>query len=762
MPGLPNKKLLVSTVLLLCSVAVLVLLLHVLRLDRDIRQRFAGVRWALPAQVYASPIDLYPGLGMDRDTVVRELQRLGYRALRRAEAPGSYTVAGRELQLHTRPFRFWDRPQPAQRLELRFDSGELTALRDAEGRSLSLARLDPMLIGSIHAAKGEDRVLVQIDSVPSLLVDGLIAVEDRSFMDHAGVDLSAIARAALANLRAGRVVQGGSTITQQLVKNFFLDSERRWSRKINEALMAVLLELHYGKREILEAYLNEIYLGQDGGRAVHGYGLASRFYFNKPLGELLPHEIALLVGLAKGASYYNPRRNPERALARRNLVLDQFREAGLINDDTHARATRSGLGVTPIRRGGVERYPAFVELVRRQLHAQYRDQDLTRDGLRIFTTLDPRIQDLTEARVRTELDSLERRHRKPSGTLEAAAIVTAVEGSQVLALVGGRDVRFSGFNRAIDARRPIGSLAKPFVYLGALMQPQRFGAMSPVADEPVRIEMPNGSVWAPENFDEQTHGQLPMYEALVRSYNLATVNLGLEVGVDRIADVMQRAGLAQSPPVLPSLTLGAVDLSPLEVAAIYGTLAAAGYHTPPQAIREVTDRHGEPLQRFGLEVRQALPEAPVYVLNWMLEQVMIFGTGRSVLHELPASLRLAGKTGTTDSFRDSWFAGYGADRLAVVWIGRDDNRPTGLTGASGALRIWSGLMADIGVRSFDPLQPPGVEEVLIDPGTGLRADEGCRRALSVPYLKGHAPTDAAPCAERSGTPWRWFKDIFGG
>lgn len=759
MPAPSRKVLLLRVALLVCCAALIALSVHLLVLDREIRTRFAGARWALPAQVFASPIDLYPGMPMARDVLVRELDRLGYRRLRSADAPGSYALQDDGLDLHVRGFRFWDGPQPPMRLALRWKGGALERIVGPDGRERTLARLDPMLIGSIHAAHGEDRVLVSIDEVPSLLVDTLVAVEDRRFYEHHGVDPLAIARAAVANLRAGRVVQGGSTLTQQLVKNFFLSSERSYWRKFNEALMALLLELHYDKREILEAYLNEVYLGQDGERAIHGFGLASRFYFSKPLNELLPHEIALLVGLVKGASYYNPRRNPERARQRRDLVLEQMHEAGLIDAETLARARRMPLGVTPVRRGGVERYPAFVDLVRRQLRAQYREEDLTREGLRIFTSLDPRIQDLAEARLRADLDALERARRMPADSLEGAVVVLAVDGGAVLALVGGRDVRFAGFNRALDARRPIGSLAKPFVYLTALMRPARFHPVTPLRDEPVVVQMPNGTRWAPSNFDGEFHGRVPMYEALAYSYNLATVNLGLEVGADAVARVMRLAGAPRTPEPLPSLFLGATGMSPLDVAGMYQTLAAGGWHAPPQAIREVTTREGQPLQRFGLQVRRTLPEAQVFQLNWMLEQVMIFGTGRAAMTRLPASLRLAGKTGTTDDFRDSWFAGYGADRLAVVWIGRDDNAPTGLTGASGALRVWSGLIGDIGVRSLDPLEPEDITFVLVDPDTGLVAVDDCPRALAVPFVAGYAPDEPAPCARQRG-PLQWFRDIF--
>ena len=754
---------LLSVLFIIASVGLIGLCWHLIHLDGVIRTHFAGVRWALPAQVYAAPLELYPGLQLDRDELVHELERLGYRRLRKAQGPGTYSMDARSVDLETRYFHFWDGPQSSAQYRLQFGDGRINSVIDRVSRNpVALTRLDPMPIGSIHPAHGEDRVLVRLADVPPLLPAGLILVEDRQFYEHFGVDLSSIARAAWANLRAGRVVQGGSTITQQLVKNFFLSSRQTWARKANEALMAILLELHFSKNEILEAYLNEIHLGQDGGRAIHGFGLASHFYFSKPLSELHAGEFALLVGLAKGASYYNPRRHPKRAQARRDLVLRLFADAKLISQQDYQQLIKLPLGVTPLRRGGVERYPAFVELVRRQLKGQYRDEDLTHEGLRIFTTLDPRAQEALETRIVEELPVLERSKQLPKDALESAGVVSSVESGEVMALVGGRDVRFAGFNRALDARRPIGSLAKPFVYLAALAQPQHYNLLSPLQDLPVEVHLPHGAVWRPENYSKESHGEVPLYLALANSYNQATVNLGLEVGVDAVMEGLRRAGLSSAPDPLPSAFLGAVDMSPLDVAQIYSTLAAAGYRTPLKAIREVLTQDGTPLQRYPLQVRQSLPEGPVFLLNWVLEQVMIFGTGRSAYSVVSPAIRLAGKTGTTDDFRDSWFAGYGGDRLAVIWVGRDDNKPAGLTGASGALRVWSRVMRDLKVRSFDPLQPSTVNFELTDPVSGLLADDGCAQALSVPYIQGMAPADYAPCARR-GEPrvLDWFRDLLG-
>lgn len=766
-----NLKIAALSVLTLAfSLLLVAFAAYLLKLDRDIRERFAGARWALPAQVYAAPLELYAGLNLAPTDLVRELQRLGYRGGEQASSVGTYAAGSARVDLYLRAFNFWDGAQPAQRLSLRFADNQLLSVEQADsGEPRDIVRLDPMLIGSIYPKQGEDRVLVKLSEVPPLLPDGLIAVEDRSFRSHMGISLKGITRAMVANLRAGHVVQGGSTLTQQLIKNFFLNSKQTWQRKINEAFMALLLEAHYGKDEILEAYLNEVHLGQDGNRAVHGFGLGAQLYFSKPLGELRTHEIALLVGLIKGPSFYNPRRNPERAKTRRDLVLSVFLEEGLIEQGEYAEAIEQPLGVVSGRGGGAERYPAFVELVRRQLKGQYKDEDLTSEGLRVFTTLDPRAQEALERRISEDLPKLEQQRKMKERTLEAAGVVTSAEGGEVLGLVAGRDVRFPGFNRALDSRRSIGSLAKPFVYLAALQRPAEYGLHTFVPDEPISLKMAHGPVWQPQNYDRKLHGPQPLYLALAQSYNLPTVHLGLAVGTESVMQTLRAAGYQGGTQALPSIFLGAVDASPLEVAQMYATLAAGGFQAPLSAIREVQTLDGQPLQRFPIEVKQTLPEGPVYLLNWALRQVITLGTGRAVYASVSPDTMLAGKTGTTDDFRDSWFAGFGADRVAVIWVGRDDNQPTGLSGASGALPIWARVMRDLRVRSLDPIPPPDVEEALVDPLTGQRADGACINAIVVPHLAGYAPTQWAPCADGDSflpdaleSPLNWLKDLFGG
>jgi penicillin-binding protein 1B len=760
--GNPLLRWLLIALALAASVGLLLFSVYLVRLDQDVRTRFAGVRWVLPAQVYAAPQEIYPGAPLGLDELRRELNRLGYRQADELFGPGTYVVARNELRIDLRAFTFWDGAQDERRIAVRGDAQGLGAIRVmGSDQTLDLVRLDPLLIGSIYPSHGgEDRVLVKLDEVPPLLPQTLLMVEDRGFYSHPGVSLRGIARAAFANLRAGHAVQGASTLTQQLIKNLFLTNQRSFKRKFTEACMALLLERHVSKDEILEAYLNEAYLGQDGPREVHGFGLASQFYFNKPLNELRPHEIALLVGIVKGPAAYNPRRSPRLVLERRNLVLKMMADAGAIRPDEYQEAVAEPLGVSGPSTGGAERYPAFIDLVRQQLTGLYHEEDLTSEGLRIFTTLDPRVQETLENRIVTDLPELEKSRRMTPDTLQGAGVVTTAEGGAVLAVVGGCDPRYAGFDRAIDARRPIGSLAKPLVYVSALAQPERFNLQTILHDEPIELRLPGGQVWAPKNYDHQVHGDLPLYMALAKSYNLATVRLGLDVGVSKVHDAFSAAGFPDAQQ-LPSMFLGAVDMAPIDVAQIYSTLASGGYLTPLLAIREVMTKDGQPLSRYSFKLKQTLPEAPVYLTTWAMQKVIEFGTARWATSVLPPGQHYAGKTGTTEDMRDSWFAGFGSDRVAVIWVGRDDNKPTGFEGATGALRIWARLMRDLNARGLDSPPPAGVEEAQVDPATGLLADEGCPGATVVPFVRDFAPKDYAPCAKASqNAPLNWLKDIF--
>jgi penicillin-binding protein 1B len=737
---------------------------YLVYLDIQVRQQFDGKRWSLPARVYARPLELYVGLPLTTDQLAKELSALHYRPVQAARQAGDVSRNRNVLHFITRPFVHLGGEEPSRNARVTIADGMVSRVTDGiSGKAISLVRLEPVMVGSFYPSHNEDRVLVKLEEVPPALINALIAVEDRGFYSHHGVAPLAILRALWANVRARGVVQGGSTLTQQLVKNFFLTSERSLTRKLNEAIMALLLEWHYDKDEILEAYLNEIYLGQDGNRAVHGFGLASHFYFERPLAELSDEQFALMVGLVKGASYYNPRRHPQRARQRRDLVIDVMAELELLDPEQAARARSRPLGVSRYQEKAINTFPAFLDMVRRQLRRDYREEDLTSEGLRIFTTLDPQSQWQLEKVLDARLARLEKWQDLPDDTLEGAAVVTSIQGGEVLALAGGRKPRFAGFNRALDAQRPVGSVIKPAVYLTALEQSDNYTLATLLDDGELTYTAPNGDVWAPHNYDMEFHGMTPLYHALAHSYNVATARLGLALGIKPVIGTLQRLGVEQDFRAYPSLALGAVELSPLQVTQMYQTLASGGFRTPLRAIRAVLAADDEPLQRYPLRVKATVKPAPAFLVTTALRYAVRQGTGRALYQQMPATLDIAGKTGTTDDLRDSWFAGYTGDRLGVVWIGRDDNQPTGLSGSTGALLVWRDLFT--GLDDSAPLQSM-VEEIeyrRIDPPSGLLAGEGCQDAVELPFVRGTAPQESAPCAYDAVPvqhPVDWFKELF--
>lgn len=741
--------------------ALLLLSFFLLYLDITIREAFEGKRFSLPARVYARPLELYPGVKLGESQFAAELKWLGYKDAPDPREPGTFRRTLDGFDLVSRPFDFWDANTPAMFLRITFKDGAVATLEDSKsGSSVTLTRLEPPLIGGIYPGHNEDRALVRLDGAPQLLLDALIAIEDRKFYSHWGIDPRGIARAIVATLR-GRGVQGGSTITQQLVKNFFLTSERSLQRKFTEILMAVLLELHYDKSEILETYINEIYLGQDGNRAIHGFGLASHFYFDMPLERLDASQVALLVALVKGPSYYDPRRQPQRALERRNLVLQGLARHGHLTQEQHVAAKARPLGVVSQAPTGTSPYPAFLELVHRQLRRDYHEDDLRSEGLRIFTTLDPRVQQAAERALTERLARLEKIRRLPADSLEGAIVVTSVQSGEVQGIVGGRKTRFEGFNRALDAQRPIGSLIKPVIYLTALEQPEKYTLVTPLDDTKLVWRERGTEDWEPSNYDNKFHGSVPLRSALVNSYNVSTARLGLTLGVATVLEKVRHFGVDRSFPAYASSLLGAQELTPLEVVQVYQVLASGGFRTPLRAIREVLAVDGKPLQRYVLAVEQVASPAPVYLLISALQGVVREGTARGLQNYLAPELGVAGKTGTTDGLRDSWFAGFTGDRVAVVWVGRDDNESTGLSGSSGAMTIWGEMMARLDPEPLIPPRPENIEMVWIDPETQLRATEACPGAVELPFIKDSAPTEAAPCAAiKPKRKKNWFQRLF--
>ena len=709
---------------------------YTLALDHRVKTRVTEIEFTQPTRVYGAPQLLEAGVPMNKATLVLELQMAGYtEAAHVAQVPGTYSVDGDKFTIASRGYMDPLGGELPRRVRVTLGSGTVRSLLDlTAGKPLRKTHLDPARIATLYGADQEERIVVKLAELPPLLVQGVQAVEDRDFKNNHGIDFSSIARALLADLRAGKKVQGASTITQQLVRNLFLDRNKTLVRKFNEALLSILLDAHYSKGQILTAYCNEVFLGQQGNQAVHGFAAASWFYFGRPVQTLRPQEVALLVGIVQGPSYYDPRRFPDRALGRRNLALDAFHTTGLLDDAQWKNARAAPLDVTPKPQLVVNRFPAFMQVVREQIQHDFSDQQLSSGGLAVYTTLDPAAQMYAE----DALDETMRGLGKRADKLEGAVVVVEPSTGHVLAMVGGRESDLHGFNRAYDARRPVGSSLKPFYYLMALTDPAHWSVASLLDDSPISLKLPNGKLWTPQNDDHVSHGEVPMVEALAQSYNLASVSLGMQLGVDRVAAFLRSFGL-KDVQANPSLLLGAVDMSPFQLAQLYEFFAADGHALPLLTLRGVLDDKGKVLKQYATQPGKGEYLQAERLVRWMMQRVTEYGTAAAIGKSRLGDLNVAGKTGTSDHQRDSWFSGFTGDRLAVAWMGRDDNQPTHLWGATGALRVWINLFQKLPSAPLEATFGDDIQYAWIDPATGEGSLPECNGAQQYPFIAGYAP-----------------------
>jgi penicillin-binding protein 1B len=759
-PQAPSFKAKLAKLSIQLSIIVACLMLFwLIYLNAVVRDLFEGKRFKIPARVYSEAQELYVGAPVRQPEMLSLLEQLGYRQADSAFQAGRYALAGNRISVYTRGFKFWDGQEPAQLLNIGFGAEGITELTTSQRQSVLLARLDPLYLGQIYPGVTEDRVLYPLAEIPERLVLGLLLVEDDRFFSHWGISFRGIARALFTNLSSGRTAQGGSTLTNQLVKNLYLTPEKTLVRKINEALMSVILEFHYSKNDILETYLNEVYVGQQGARSINGFGLGAEFYFGTTLEGLQPHQQAMLVGLIKGPSYYNPRRNPERARARRDLVLGVWHEQGLLTDNEYMVALSAPLDIA--EKPGQANYPAFMDSLRRQLADAYRKEDLLAEGLSIFTTLDPVAQKVMELEVQQGVPLAEHNYGIEKGQLQGAAVLTRPSTGDVLAMVGGRDPKSKGFNRALDAIRPVGSLMKPAVYLAALESGHTLASL--ISDENVTVAAGDGTVWQPRNYDKKTHGTPMLIDALAKSYNQATARLGMEVGLANVFDVIDRLGISGSVPAVPAVMLGAHGMSPHQVAQMYQTISGNGFYSPLNLIRAVAHPKLGVIQRFDLKVSKRFEPDDIHLLHAAMHETTQRGTAAQVSRQLP-KMWVAGKTGTTDDNRDAWFAGFTGDRQLVVWVGRDDNQPTPLTGSSGALPIWMRIIAEL-----DPLQErrgvPATIEYLSVNNAGIDVPDWCNEARELPFVVGTEPKRSLSCSSNEEQPEtekiKWWQKLFG-
>ncbi|WP_386694039.1 penicillin-binding protein 1B [Lonepinella sp. MS14435] len=675
-------------------------------LDWQIRSKMDGQIWRLPAEVYSRIESVRLQDNLTLNDVTQLLLNNDYRQTSFVAAPGDFKIENDTIVLLRRSFPFPDKMEPQRVIRLRFSDEKLTVIEDLVNQvTIDEFRLAPKLVAMLQS-DNEERLAIPLQNYPRLLIDTLILTEDRRFYEHQGVSLISIARAMISNIRAGQTVQGGSTLTQQLVKNLFLTNERSITRKINEALMAIMLDLRYDKNTILETYLNEIYLGQNGDTQIHGFELASHFFFGRPVREISLDQIALLVGMVKGPSLYNPWRNPTNAKERRNVVLGLMLEHKMIDQELFDLLSQRPLGVQ--EKGSVTRpYPAFIQTLQSELRQNLgENKSSSLLGARIFTTLDVKQQAYAEQAVVDATQKLQLKVKNPH--LQSAMVIADYQKGEIRAIVGGLQTQYAGFNRAFMAKRQIGSLVKPSIYLTALSDPDRFRLNSPINNQPITINIKGSPPWQPKNYDHKYSGSVLLIDALTRSLNIPTVNIGMKVGLTKVIETQQAMGWDQvSIPKVPAMLLGSYSISPYDVTKLFQVIANNGGKIPLSTINTITDRQGEVIYQHQTEPEQVVPSQATVQTLYAMQQVVERGTARSLQNDF-ARLHLAGKTGTTNDARDTWYVGIDGENVATVWLGRDDNGETGLTGASGALEIYKNYLQRAEVS---PLELKKVDEI---------------------------------------------------
>lgn len=688
------------------GVALAAVLLFVgIYLDSVVKDRFDGQLFDLPTVVYARILNLSPGENITIKEMRNELDVLNYRKVSQPRYPGEYSSSSTRIELIRRPFEFADGPEPDRHVMLHFSSSGLQRIQSLESKGeLGYLRIEPKMLGMLEKDQNEQRLFLRRDQFPEVLVDALLATEDRDFYQHDGVSPLAIGRALVANIKAGRTVQGGSTLTQQLAKNLFLTRDKTLWRKVREAYIALILDYRYSKDRILEAYLNEVYLGQSGGDAIHGFALASRYYFGQPIQELRIDQLAMLVGMVKGPSYYNPIRYPERTKTRRDLVLRLLMQQDMLTAQQYEQAVNRPLD-TQSKPRIASRQPAYFQQLNIELKEKVGDNFKAETGLRLFTSLDPVSQSKLEQAIAKKVPELAKRAGKE---LEAAAVAVDRHSGEIRAMVGGKRFGYEGFNRALNASRPIGSLVKPAIYLTALEQPEKYNLATTLHDTPLSLKGSKGSVWSPRNFDRKFRGDVPLYLALAKSLNVPTVRLGMELGIPEVSATLERLGVDKNEirPV-PSMFLGSFSLTPFEVAQMYQTVTNSGKRAKLSALRSVIDMDGNVLYQSLPRSSQAVDQQAAWLTTYAMKQGVAQGTGRFLQSQF-AWAALAGKTGTSNDSRDSWFVGVDGREVTTVWLGRDDNKSTKLTGSSGALRVYAEYLKQ---RIPERLELPWPKEV---------------------------------------------------
>jgi penicillin-binding protein 1B len=736
--------------------------------EKTVTEKFEGKKWRLPSKIYSDSYLLYVGISLRSEELKEKLRRLGYQEVQgepKGKGQYHYQASNGVLEIYLQDFIYPTETFKGYPVRIAFQGSVVTRIENTvDGGEIFSLELEPELVSGLYDQIWQERRVVSLKEVPPLMIKAILAIEDERFYQHHGVDPVSILRATWINLRSAGVVQGGSTLTQQLMKNFFLSDERTLTRKVKEAVMAFIAERKYSKDEILENYLNEIYMGQKGSQGIFGVSEAAKFYFSKPLPELTAGEIAILAGLIRAPNRLSPYRSVEVATKRRNVVLAKLLDDKIITLKQYNAAIKE-----PVARRELVKVtndaPYYADFLRRELAENYSNAVLTTEGLRIFSGLDLHLQKIAERALADGLKKLEEtyaslRRKREDDKLEGAIIVIRPQTGEIKAMVGGRSYQISQFNRGFQAKRQPGSVFKPFVYLAALMSGAESGArFTPVTmleDSAFTWNYENQE-WKPGNYNDEYFGVVTLRRALEKSLNAATARVARDVGIKRVRDLAQRLGIESSLPALPSLALGAVEVTPLEVAVAFSTLANNGVRTRPLSVKQVMDPSGRVLEKRDVRVEKVLSPQAAFMINYLLKGVFDRGTAESA-RRLGFTRPAAGKTGTTNDNKDAWFVGYTPDLLAVVWVGFDNQSKLGLTGAQAALPIWAEFMkqATAGMPISDFVPPPGIKMVDIDPLSGQLATPNCPNPIREAFLEGDEPRGTCPLHPAASPSWKFW------
>ena len=764
---------------------IIIAFLYAKKLEHDYDLSSAdlsGALWKIPARVYARPLELYKGAEITKNKLEKELEILEYRKVSEVKNTKEYSSSENSITYYATEFGFWDGLRPNRKIIVDFEKVEgkevvKSVFNDTLLEEVAIERLNPLRIAIIYPEKKEDRILLKYDDIPPVLIDTILVMEDRNFWRHFGIDPKGILRSVYITLIARSDTQGASTITQQFIKNHYLTREQKISRKIKEMLMAMMIERHATKTQIMEGYINEIYLGQDGQRAIHGFGLASDYFFGKNLEELNLHQIAMLVALIREPGNADPRKNPDYAMKRRNLILRVMREQGLISREDEELAASLPLDTVPAENTRDRiKFPHFVDLVKNQLATEYNPDTLTQEGLNIFTTLDPQIQQKMQTSLSAEITKIEKANGHKSGFLQGAGVIVESKTGNVIAVIGSRIANEMGYNRAIQASRHIGSLVKPPIYLAALERDTGYNLGSPIADTLLRCDevvkykiacKGKLSSWTPKNYNGKVSGaNVTFIDSLVKSYNATTARLALEIGINNVAYELIKFGATSNIDAVPALSLGAVNMTPFEVAQIYEAFASGGYYLPLKAIKEITTQDGEVVWRpsnsnkqdivikFGSEIVEKIkPNDRVikpeyhYLISTALQEIPNRGTATLIYKSgFNKNLKISGKTGTSNDWRDSWFAGYSGNYLGVAWVGNDNNKKMNhIAGGKGGLPLWIALMKNLDHEPVELEMPAGVVMENISRKDGRLPGAGCKNVIKVPVIQSRIPGYGSDC-----------------